>query len=39
MGKEGGAYLNTISINSPIKLASWVVREKGLEYGIPTQVN
>ncbi len=29
----------TISINSPIKLASWVVREKGLEYGIPTQVN
>jgi len=29
----------TVRINSAIKMSAWVVREKGLEFGIPTQLN
>lgn len=29
----------TVTVNSPVKLAAWVVRDKGLEFGIPTQLN
>jgi hypothetical protein len=29
----------TVNIGSPVRLGAWVVREKGLDFGIPTQLN